>query len=203
MTITNIIFDWGGVLTIHKHSDNVIKLLEKEFDAKIRGKKPAFGVFTDRLDRDSATFSEFVQQVNQAYKINVSVKQMKDVFQRAAVLNRKLLPVIRKLGKNYKIIMLSNNNKTVVAHLKKKQNKMLKLFDKLFFSCEMQGGIAKPDEKIYVKTLKKLRVSASECLFIDDVKPNVVAAKKLGINAIQYKSNVQLKKELKKYGIAI
>jgi putative hydrolase of the HAD superfamily len=44
-----------------------------------------------------------------------------------------------------------------------------------------------------------LDVNAEECVFIDDNFENVKSAGKVGINAIQFKSLGELRKELKKF----
>ncbi len=73
----------------------------------------------------------------------------------------------------------------------------LNLFDELTFSCDV--GINKPDPEIYEHCLDKIGIPSHECLFIDDSKPNIEGARKLGLNTIHFKSHAQMVEELEKY----
>lgn len=53
----------------------------------------------------------------------------------------------------------------------------------------------KPDPKIFQTLLSRYGLKAEECVFIDDNKENVVAAKKLGFHAILFQDQKQAKKE--------
>jgi putative hydrolase of the HAD superfamily len=67
-------------------------------------------------------------------------------------------------------------------------------FDVLVWSYQL--GIIKPNPAIYRYTLGKLGTQPEETLFIDDKRPNVEAARALGIQAIEYSSVEQLREEL-------
>jgi putative hydrolase of the HAD superfamily len=67
-------------------------------------------------------------------------------------------------------------------------------FDVLVWSYQL--GIIKPNPAIYHYTLGKLGTQPEETLFIDDKRPNVEAARALGIQAIEYSSVEQLREEL-------
>ncbi|TYA68502.1 HAD-IA family hydrolase, partial [Seonamhaeicola marinus] len=53
-------------------------------------------------------------------------------------------------------------------------------FDKFYLSHEI--NLRKPDSYIYKFVLNDNNVEAEECLFIDDVKNNITAAKNMNIN---------------------
>jgi putative hydrolase of the HAD superfamily len=46
-------------------------------------------------------------------------------------------------------------------------------------------GLRKPDPKIYKLACERLSVKPAETVFLDDLGPNLVPAKKLGIHTIQ------------------
>lgn len=58
------------------------------------------------------------------------------------------------------------------------------LFDVIVYSAE--EGIKKPDSEIFLRTLARLEVAASEAVYIDDRRENVDAAQILGIKGIIY-----------------
>ena len=47
----------------------------------------------------------------------------------------------------------------------------------------------KPDVAIYKKFLEEYRLSADECLFIDDRADNIAGAKAAGFNVFQFMGN--------------
>jgi len=61
----------------------------------------------------------------------------------------------------------------------------------------------KPFSKIYEIILERYQIDAGKSIFIDDNFDNVVAAQKLGINGIHFKSTKQLAEDLVKLGVPI
>ncbi len=89
--------------------------------------------------------------------------------------------------------ILSNMGDDVLASVKR-EFAWIHRFDVLVWSC--QFGAVKPDPSIYHYTLSELGTLPEETLFIDDKRPNVEAARALGIQAIEYFSVEQLREEL-------
>lgn len=71
-----------------------------------------------------------------------------------------------------------------------------RLFNSILYSFDIK--LCKPEKGAYESILKKLGVKATDSLFIDDNIKNIIAAKDLGMHAIQFKSARQLEEELKK-----
>ena len=61
----------------------------------------------------------------------------------------------------------------------------------------------KPYPKIYEIILERYQIEPQKSIFIDDNFDNVMAAQKIGINSIQFKSTKQLEQELLKLGVPI
>jgi putative hydrolase of the HAD superfamily len=57
-------------------------------------------------------------------------------------------------------------------------------------------GMRKPEPEIYELTLSRLGLQAGECVFIDDVEVNVVAARDLGLHGIHFRETDQVIAEL-------
>lgn len=68
-------------------------------------------------------------------------------------------------------------------------------FEPCLLSYEI--GLKKPDPKAYELLLKTLDLPAEKIVFIDDLEENVTAAKAMGIDAILFISESQLRDELK------
>ncbi len=57
-------------------------------------------------------------------------------------------------------------------------------------------GMRKPDPRIYELTLERLGLPAEACAFLDDLEPNVVAARALGLHAVLFRDTAQAIGEL-------
>lgn len=89
--------------------------------------------------------------------------------------------------------ILSNLSDNVLESIEREFD-WIHRFDVLVWSCQL--GIVKPNAAIYRYTLSKLGTLPGETLFIDDKRPNVEAARVLGIQAIEYSSVERLREEL-------
>jgi len=101
---------------------------------------------------------------------------------------------------NYKVVALTNwSAETFPIALER--------FDFLhWFEGIVVSGtekMRKPFNEIYVLTLNRFNIEASQSLFIDDNARNIEAAKKMGINTIRFNNPTQLKSELKSLNIDI
>lgn len=62
--------------------------------------------------------------------------------------------------------------------------------------------LVKPDPRIYQLLLSRFHLNASETLFIDDVEKNVVGARAVGMQAVQFRSPELLKKSLRELNVS-
>lgn len=76
--------------------------------------------------------------------------------------------------------------------------------DALDFLPYMDGGIfsyeekmIKPEEAIYRLLLERYKLNAGECVFIDDVEKNVLAARAVGIHGIVFRNKEQATEALR------
>lgn len=110
------------------------------------------------------------------------------------------LPLIKELKKQgYQVALLSNvrrDKAEVYRNLGYYSH-----FDPILLSCDL--GLAKPDPNIFLTLLEKLKVSKTQCLFIDDRIENVKAAHTLGIDSIQFFDSHQLERALAERGIHV
>lgn len=73
------------------------------------------------------------------------------------------------------------------------------VFDDIVISGEV--GLVKPDRAIFELLLERIGRRASECLLIDDHDRNILAAREMGFQTIQFQSPKQLEAELRSRGI--
>lgn len=127
-----------------------------------------------------------------------SKEEIKSEWSEISGLNLPLLEEIRILKENgYHISILSNASATYINRIFSESKIPLSLFDKIIISSNI--GLAKPDPRIFEYALRELGASPEECVFVDDRERNVLAAKSLGIDSIQYISLENFKITLKTF----
>jgi epoxide hydrolase-like predicted phosphatase len=98
----------------------------------------------------------------------------------------------------HRLLILSNTNPIHFSMLKGRYP-VFSYFDDFVLSYEV--GALKPDAKIYRKAIERAECLPEECFFTDDIAINVEAARKNGMDAIQFFSADQLEEELKARGV--
>ncbi len=101
-------------------------------------------------------------------------------------LNMALAEFLVRLRPRYKVAILSNGGSREAMNRKFRLNELvdLQVFDG-------EEGIAKPDARIYQRTITRLGVQPEESVFVDDTESNIDAAQRLGMHAIHFKSTAQ------------
>jgi len=82
---------------------------------------------------------------------------------------------------------LASNQQTHRAHYMSSELRYRDLFDREFYSCRV--GHAKPDTAYFEHILADLQLAPEQALFFDDVEPNVVSARRLGIPSVHFEAN--------------
>lgn len=82
-----------------------------------------------------------------------------------------------------KMAILSNMNIEILEYVRRSFD-WLSVFDEQIYSFE--AGVIKPDRAIFDLCVERVGVPARSCLFVDDVDENVQAARKAGMQALQY-----------------
>lgn len=184
--LKNIIFDFGNV--IMNYNPNEIlnhyelspadhDLLRKtifeskewsEIDAGKITEKKATEIFTDRVPD----------------KLKSKVKQIMATWPENVDFYEPVFNYMEKLRQDgYKIYGLSKTEMQFANFVK--NSEMGNYFDGYVFSA--QEKLLKPDRRIYEKLIARYILKPEESLFIDDLKANTNAAKKLGMQAFTFK----------------
>ncbi|HRJ45238.1 MAG TPA: HAD-IA family hydrolase, partial [Caldilineaceae bacterium] len=72
-------------------------------------------------------------------------------------------------------------------------------FDLIVISAEEK--VMKPDPVIFQRTIERLGRRPEECVFVDDFAHNVEGARAVGMHAIHYTPQTDMKAELAKLGV--
>ena len=105
---------------------------------------------------------------------------------------------LEALAKRYRLSLLSNTDPIHVAHMESTYQ-FIKLFPARIYSCAL--GASKPNALIYKESLRALKASAGQTIFIDDIPAFVEAAQSLGIAGIHFRSPEQLTADLRQIGV--
>lgn len=91
------------------------------------------------------------------------------------------LDFIKTVRNQFKLAIISNDSSRWSKYLREKF-KLNRYFDVISISGDLR--IKKPDKRIFQLTIEKLAVRAKDCLYIDDRRGNLEAAKQVGMNTI-------------------
>ena len=185
--IKAVIFDCFGVLV--GSSYNLF------YETHLSG-KPELIAQMKALDhasnKGSITHDDFYKGI--ATLTGMPEQEIRD-FMKQTPPNLELLEYIEKnLKPLYKIGFLSNVASNMMDELFSKEQQSL--FDDVVLSFEV--GMAKPQTEIFELAAKRLGVSTTECVFIDDLKAYLDAADIVGMKTLLYEDFSTFKLKLEK-----
>lgn len=107
---------------------------------------------------------------------------------------------LQALKVHYRLILLSNTNELhfdfVTQHYP-----ILKVIEERLLSY--QAGCVKPEARIFELAIEKAGVAPESILFTDDRRENIEAARRAGIQVLQFQSESQLKRDMLRLGMAV
>ena len=187
-----IIFDFGGVISRDGNFRKFSQQLARDHGV---ARDVLWEVMIDawlaaRVDRrhDRA----FWQRVSKT--LGISASHFRNDVRRSTKMRPGMIAFIARLKKHYRIALLSNHIAGWLEWMLDAHD-LRKLFDVIVPSYDT--GLRKPDPAIYRLALKKLSVRAAECIFIDDLEPNISPASELGITAILFEGQRALEQKLR------
>jgi putative hydrolase of the HAD superfamily len=196
-SISNIIFDWGGVITELDFSQPVKKFQELGFDNFLEYFKnsPEDNLLID-LEIGKITTEVFKKKIRKFLKDDISDEMIEDAWNSVlTVTPEPRIELIKRLGKNFNLYLFSNTNAIHVNYynnkLRKEQNvDHSSIFKKVYYSHEF--GLRKPDVRFYKSMLNDSAMQPEESLFIDDLEVNIDTAVSLGINSFHLLPEVDI-----------
>lgn len=188
--IRNIIFDLGGVLLnldMERTSRAFRELGMKDFDLRFSQARQS-GLFDD-FDCGRISPQEFRNNLKQHLPDSITDEQIDDAWNAMLLdLPLKRMENLKKLGKNYRLFLLSNTNE---IHIRSFSNELREkigkedfsdYFEKWYYSCRI--GKRKPDAEIFEFVLKDNGLLPAETIFIDDSLQHVKGAQECGIQSL-------------------
>lgn len=194
-----VVFDWGNVIGFSDRSIVVnfmcdsFQLSENEFESANVDKRKAIKEGKSDVD----FWLDFAKKKAISLPPDWS-RQYTTILKKSVGADAKMYALIDELKeKGVRIGMLSNIDDRYTKLIR--SFGFYQPFDPCLLSCEM--GFEKPDPKAYELLLKTMDLPGEKIIFIDDKAENVATAKTLGIDAIVFESEQQIRHELRKRGL--
>ncbi len=194
-------FDLGEVFFTVDHNQ-----LDKELVSKTGVSiKPAegkhFQFYVDFV-KGEISIDEYFDSLRKAVNSPASIALLNKVYSEAYLkfssIDYGMIDLAKKLKTKYKLVCITNTN--LLHQQINKERGLFDIFEKVFSSTDYKRL---KDSSWFKDILLELNMVGSECLFIDDLKENVEAAKSAGINVMVFKDRDSLIKDLTDYGIKI
>jgi len=196
-----IFFDIGDVL-LHIHPERMISEISTCADIPYDVVENAFPYDAhDTYERGKMTDYDWYISCKNALPINNSLTENQFWKSWSMLLGNEtdVVDILIKLKKNYKIWLLSNTNPMHIKNEIEGKYVFQKLVDGAIYSYDV--GYRKPEKEIYQIACDHAKVNPENCVFIDDLKDNIIVAKQAGLNGIHYRNTNDLLNELKRYNI--
>lgn len=196
--IQNVIFDLGNVLLRFRPDQLIMDTYGDEAirDALMKAifKAPEWKLMDDGTLTESEAVEAFVKH-DQRHE-----RQIRDIMK---IWTRAITPIEHHIGivenmkmRGLKCYILSNFPKDAYE-MQRDMHDFFKHFDGGVVSAYVHQ--LKPNDDIYESLMSKYELIPETCLFLDDMKENIEAAKRLGMHGIQVTADIDLMTEIDNY----
>jgi putative hydrolase of the HAD superfamily len=198
VAIRAVISDFGGVLTtpllgsfaaFQDETGISPESLGRAMDriARRDGEYPLFELERGRIS-EASFLDDLRRELADELGHEPELHRFRDIYFEALDPNEPMIELMRDLkARGYRMALLTNN----VREWEPLWRGMLpvdEIFEVIVDSAFV--GFRKPEPRIYELTLERLGggIAGADCLFVDDVEHNVVAARELGMTGVQFRS---------------
>lgn len=190
-----LIFDLGNVVLGFDYNRAIRKLRQKsDVDDKKAHELFFDSDLTKMHDKGLISSRGFYKKVKNELGLKLGFGEFASFWNEIFFENKLVTHLIRKIKKNYRLLLLSNTNKLHFDYIKKKFD-VIKLFDEIIVSYKAHA--LKPEPEIYKLAIKKARTHPNKILYTDDREDLVEAARSAhGIDAVIFKNAEDLRRIL-------
>jgi putative hydrolase of the HAD superfamily len=196
MAAGGLLLDFGGVLTtsIWEAFDEFCRSegLEEGTVRRLFRDDPDALADLRRLEKGEATEDEFAASFGPRLGIADTENLIERMFAGLGP-DEAMIETVRELrGAGVRTGLISNSWGTGIYE----PSMLSELFDAVVISGDV--GLHKPQPEIYELGAERLGVSASECVFVDDLRENVAGAEAVGMTAILHRDSAATIEELRR-----
>jgi putative hydrolase of the HAD superfamily len=166
-----------------------------EASAQRTGDNPLFELECGRMS-EGQFLATLEDELEEQFGRRVSMRAFTDHYWSNLSHNDELVDFLRSArDAGYRLALLTNNVQEWEPRWRPKWP-----IDELFETVVDSGfvGMRKPDPEIFQLTLRRLELPAEACVFIDDLEPNVIAARECGLHAVHFRDTEQAIGEVRK-----
>ena len=194
--IKTILFDLGGVIVPFDFKLAYARLAPlcgceaADIPIKIRSTD-----LVTRFESGSVGADQFFEELSAVLGLRIAFEDFRDLWT-CIFLPQPLIaePLLQKLASHYRLMLLSNTN-PIHFDMVKANYPLLRHFHDCVLSYE--AGAVKPSSKIFQAAIQRAQCKPEECFFTDDILINVEAARKHGMDAVQFHTAAQIEDELR------
>jgi len=143
---------------------------------------------------------KFVSEIAAVLSLDIDYDRFCEIW--SCIFTDTLVPeaMLEGLRRRYRLVLMSNTNAIHFEMLREHYPRIWPHFDALVLSYEV--GAMKPRPEIYQTAVDRAMCSPEECFYTDDIAEYVEAGRRMGIDAVQFRSVAQLEGELKQRAIS-
>ena len=195
--IKNIIFDFGGVIINinHQRVENAFKALgitnfEVLFNQATQSK------LFQQFEKGEMTAPDFRHGIRELTHLDISDDTLYKAWNKIiGEYPPERIELLNQIKNNYRLFLLSNTNSIHYDYYIPKFKREFgysfeSLFEKTYWSFKF--GKRKPESDSYNHLIAENSLVPAESLFIDDSLQNIVAAKKVGLEAVHLINEVDI-----------
>ncbi|MBM3981501.1 MAG: HAD family phosphatase [Planctomycetes bacterium] len=202
MPIKTVIFDFGNVLAFFDHGRSVARL--KAF-TKLSAAELAPVLngcpLEDAYERGAIDTDEYVRRALAAGQLRCTKAQFLAAFVDIFWRNDEVCGMIPRLKAGYRVLLASNTNAAHFDHYSAQFADVLQHFEHLGASHHARAR--KPELAFCAHIQQFAHCEPCECLFIDDMAENIVAAERFGWRGLVYRPDGTLPDKLRAAGVAV
>jgi putative hydrolase of the HAD superfamily len=193
-----IVFDLGRVL-VDFDFERWFQALEGvcPHDAAEIRRRIAATDLVERFETGLIEPPDFVAQLSRLLVLDIDYAAFCQLW--SGIFTDPLVPeaMLEALAARYRLLLLSNTN-AIHYEMIRENYPMLRHFHDRILSYEVHA--MKPRREIFQAALERCGCRPEECFYTDDIAAYVEAARRLGMDAVQFESLAQLERELKARG---
>lgn len=143
---------------------------------------------------------EFLREMNKHLNTDIDEHEFEKLWNATFRENAEMSDLLQHLKNSYSLYLLSNTNESHYNFIQREFD-VARHFSELILSYKV--GSAKPDLAIYQEVIFRSGIAAGSCIFVDDLKENVKAAREVGLQAILFTTPEALKQDLRAIGVQV
>ncbi len=195
MPVRNVIFDFGGVLVSWRPQE-IIDSFYAEPELREAVRTHVFQ-HADWVEMDRGTLDERAVVERFAKRMNRPRAEMEALFEHVRAALTPIEPTVALLrelhARGYPLYGLTNMSEPIFDYLVR-SNDFFGLFAGIVVSAKIK--LVKPDPAIYAHLRERFALDFAASVFLDDLAPNVEAARREGLAAIRFENADQARREL-------